>query len=104
MQPIDADALKQDLLKGGFYPYPAVVKCALEAAPTIEQPQWISCAERLPTEEDSNEYDCVLAVKENYGKRLVDSWHYKTVCAHMKDFSYWMPFSFLPEPPKTEIR
>lgn len=112
MRPIDADAfveaIKKDLRK---YPEDDLIYPVMEwfldnikSRPTIEQPTWIPVTERLPTEEDSNEYDCVLAVNESYGERVVDSWHYKTVCDYIKDFSYWMPFSFLPEPPKKSVK
>lgn len=33
MRPIDADALKEDLLKRGFYP--VIVKAAIESLPTL---------------------------------------------------------------------
>lgn len=41
MRPIDADALKQDLLKRNFYP--AIVKCALEDAPAVDSVQVVRC-------------------------------------------------------------
>lgn len=55
---IDADALYEKLIYGttrtiaGGGEYIAVwrIADAINDAPTIEQPQWISCAERLPTE------------------------------------------------------
>ena len=58
MRPIDADALYEKLIYGttrtiaGGGEYIAVwrVSDVIEDAPTIEQPKWISCEERLPDE------------------------------------------------------
>ncbi len=44
MRHIDADALAQDLIRRCFYP--AIVKRAIEDAPTVNE--WISVKERLP--------------------------------------------------------
>lgn len=98
MRRIDADALKQDLLKRGFYP--AIVKCALEAAPTIEQPTWISVDDRLPTEK----VNCIVYYKHAYNDNdgywaidvcFYDGVEFKVNLAYK--VTHWMP---LPEPPK----
>ena len=65
---ISRSALKQDLLNRGFYP--VIVKCALEAAPTVDcegciwanrkRPQKCSCCRRNPDMKD-----CYEERKEN---------------------------------------
>lgn len=57
MRPIDADAAMKKLGGECIAKYPNTFTMGRLAAvreiddmPTIEQPQWISCAERLPTE------------------------------------------------------
>lgn len=41
MRPIDADALKKSLLEKGFYP--AIVKRAIEDAPTVDAVEVVRC-------------------------------------------------------------
>ena len=63
---------------------------------TIQQPKWISCAERLPTAEDANEFGEVLAIDRN-GKRTA---HHIWVFSSSYRPLWWLPFSALPQPPK----
>ena len=101
MRPIDADALKQDLLKKGFYP--AIVKCALEAAPTIEQPTWISVEDRLPIENGKylviREYSAwersLRDISIEFYSTEFEGWFFDGT--KLLGVTHWMP---LPEPPK----
>lgn len=58
MRLIDADALKQDLLRRSFYP--AIVSTALKNAPTIDPYEWISTKDRLPECEHGAETEALL--------------------------------------------
>lgn len=66
----------------------------IENMPTIEQPQWISCAERLP--EKGGTY---LVVEKRTG--VVGTRYYYQSCpdafARNGTITHWMP---LPQPPK----
>lgn len=115
MRLIDADALIAWLKKAGNYlksledskELTRVIGKIIdhvEAMPTIEQPKWISCAKRLPTE--NGKY---LVVHEytfwNRGKRLTMSIEFFSteLCGWFCDgrlltnVTHWMP---LPQPPK----
>ena len=101
MRLIDADALEQDLLKKGFYL--AIVKAALESAPTIEQPAWISVEDRLPDDgEEVLLYDRVfrfyeLGTYHKRGKVLDPYWAIAGNTYPISDYTHWMPLS---QPPK----
>ncbi len=59
--------------------------------------KWISVEERLPTKEDADENESVLAVyKPCEGERY---WPWEVVARYPKLFRCWMP---LPEQPKGE--
>lgn len=56
--------------------------------------EWISVSERLPTEEDANEFGCVLsAVKGEPTK----AFHWTIVADYAEDFPYWMAIPKLPK-------
>lgn len=55
---------------------------------------WISVDDRLPTKEDSDKYEHVLAITRD-GR--VRDWGYELVIFSSKKFTHWMP---LPEPPE----
>ena len=80
--------------------------------PTIEQPKWISCAERLPinewrtfTEElDWEVYPCLCTVKRTDGIRYVTELFFTgenfvdtEYVRYTEQVTHWMP---LPQPPK----
>ena len=103
MRPIDADALLKDINENYDLNYgetlidPCRFAELVEAAPTIEQPTWISVDERLPTAEDANRFGEVLAITKN----LVSSYPYEWIRRDKSNYyMYWLPFSALPEPPK----
>ena len=57
--------------------------------------KWIPVSERLPTEEDADEYETVYAIsKGSYPKQ----WHWTKVAELHDHFTHWMPLP--PEPPK----
>lgn len=58
---------------------------------------WISVADRLPTAEDANPNESVLAILKEDG--FAKSWWYDIVVRHPKEFTHWMP---LPEPPEVD--
>lgn len=107
MRPIDADALKQDLLKKGFYP--AIVKCALKDAPTIKQPTWISVDEEKPkqrrtyfisyifndNEEVSFYGTAMFHPEEDANNGLVKGPHFSNEGVDGMRVTHWMPI-----PPK----
>lgn len=59
--------------------------------------EWISVKERLPTREDANETESILAI--NKDEKYVGRWVWDIVARWPTEFTYWMP---LPEPPKGE--
>lgn len=98
---IDADALfekvKESSEDAGFYtPIYNGFLASIVNAPTIEQPKWISCEERLPTAEDANEYSEMLAIDKNGKRTACQLWTFNSSYKPL----WWMPFSALPEPPK----
>ena len=57
--------------------------------------KWIPVSERLPTEEDADEYETVYAIsKGSYPKQ----WHWAKVAELHDHFTHWMPLP--PEPPR----
>ena len=115
MRPIDADVLSEKILDvvrcvipeseftegytSGLY---AVTK-QIEDEPTIEQPTWISCAERLPTEggtylvcQDFSMWGVEHKVigLEQFVKQF-GGWYCDGL--KIKGITHWMP---LPQPPK----
>ena len=102
MRPIDADAAIKKLGGECIAKYPNTFTMGLLAAmeevgkmPTIEQPTWISCAERLPTAEDANPNESVLAINKDDG--FGRSWIWDIVVRYPQEFTHWMP---IPKPPK----
>lgn len=59
--------------------------------------EWISVKDRLPTREDANETESILAI--NKDDKYVGRWLWDIVARWPTAFTYWMP---LPEPPKGE--
>lgn len=57
--------------------------------------QWIPVTERLPTREDANETESILAIHKADG--YVGRWIWDIVVRYPKEFTHWMP---LPQPPK----
>lgn len=102
---IDADAAMKMLGGEAIAKYPNTFTMGLLAAvkeidnmPTIEQPQWISCAERLP---DENQEVLCLTPDGSFrvfGWTYIDwMWFDDNEWRDEKDVTHWMP---LPEPPK----
>ncbi len=58
--------------------------------------KWIPVTERLPTEEDANEKDLVLAYSNDNRHIIAD---YKSVRLFSHLIAYWMP---LPQPPNSD--
>jgi hypothetical protein len=59
-----------------------------------KQSEWISVKDRLPTKEDADKYEHVLAITRD-GR--VRDWWYELVIFSSKNFTHWMP---LPAPPE----
>lgn len=59
--------------------------------------QWIPVTEKLPTREDANETESILAIHKADG--YVGRWIWDIVARHPKEFTHWMP---LPQPPKED--
>ena len=59
--------------------------------------EWISVEDRLPTREDANETESILAI--NKDERYVGRWVWDIVARWPTEFTYWMP---IPQPPKGE--
>ena len=59
--------------------------------------EWISVKDRLPTREDANETESILAI--NKDEKYVGRWIWDIVARWPNEFTYWMP---LPQPPKGE--
>ena len=59
--------------------------------------KWIPVKDRLPTREDANETESILAI--NKDERYVGRWVWDIVARWPTEFTYWMP---LPKPPKGE--
>lgn len=57
--------------------------------------QWTPVTERLPTRDDANETESILAIHKNDG--FVGRWIWDIVVRFPTEFTHWMP---LPEPPK----
>lgn len=67
----------------------------LEDCDTIEVPRWIPVAERLPTEDDVNYHDLVLA--KHRAAEDAEAWNYRAIVKHPSEFTVWMPMPVLPE-------
>lgn len=59
--------------------------------------RWIPVTERVPTEEDANPNESVLAINKDDG--FARSWIWDIVARWPQEFTHWMP---LPQPPKGE--
>lgn len=112
MRPIDADELKNDLLRMSFYP--AIVAAAIKRAPTINPYEWISVEDRLP---DIDPYGkgryggtrsvrVLCACKQRDGRTFVKEGYYEScgdgnvfwrIPGTIDSVTHWMPS---PEPPK----
>lgn len=59
--------------------------------------RWIPVTERLPTREDANPNESVLAIakKDGFGR----TWIWEIVAEYPQEFTHWQSF---PEPPKEE--
>ena len=93
---IDADALIEDINVWFADSYHLIdsVKERIDAAPTIEQPHWVSCSERLP--ETNGEYLVTRASANLYC--YIDIVKKTNVSGDIaNDIVAWMP---LPEPYK----
>ena len=107
MRPIDADALKKRAIRASTVKLPhtffkAVGTREIDKAPTIEQPTWISCAERLPLyNERVLAYVCgrIEPLTLFYRDLLVEDYWEDDVgrVIRLGAVTHWMP---LPEPPK----
>lgn len=60
--------------------------------------KWIPVTERLPTREDANETESILAIHKDDG--FVGRWIWDIVARFHTEFTHWMA---LPEPPKEEL-
>lgn len=103
---IDADALIEDINVWFADSYHLIdsVKERIDAAPTIEQPHWIPCSERLPDDvEIGEEYPTVIFCTSDgavyvggYEHYLGGKWWYMDTWEdEAKGVVAWMP---LPEP------
>ena len=59
--------------------------------------EWVSVDDRLPTREDANETESILAI--NKDERYVGRWVWDIVARWPTEFTYWMP---IPQPQKGE--
>ena len=59
--------------------------------------EWVPVKDRLPTREDANETESILAI--NKDEKYVGRWVWDIVARWPTEFTYWMP---LPQPPKGE--
>ena len=59
--------------------------------------EWIPVKDRLPTREDANETESILAI--NKDEKYVGRWVWDIVARWPTEFTYWMP---MPQPPKGE--
>lgn len=100
VRPIDADALKDELmyLPGGYAQSFAGKAClmAIDSAPTLgPTPKWISVKDRLPENNDT------YIVTVNDGIQPFSTWEIYHQehgwCTEGGKITHWMP---LPEPPK----
>lgn len=57
--------------------------------------QWIPVTERLPTREDANETESILAIHKADG--YVGRWIWDIVVRYPKEFTHWMPLPQLPK-------
>ena len=67
----------------------------IEHGVTVQE--WVSVKDRLPTREDANETESILAI--NKDERYVGRWVWDIVARWPTEFTYWMP---MPQPPKGE--
>ena len=104
MRLIDADELTTDLIENKRF-YPAIVKRAIEEAPTVQaMGKWISVEDRLP-----NRDELVLCIGAKGGMFLGMIKHFcsfdKSAYAHVPNSNrgryakYWQS---LPKPPQTK--
>lgn len=103
MRPIDADQFGVISLQGKSEDFVEGVKFILEKideAPTVEQPQWIPCSERLPEKEQK-----IYLVTIDYGDGLSCVaprffWDEKRLWNEAEEYiTAWMP---IPRPYKQE--
>lgn len=58
----------------------------VKTAPAIEVPRWIPVTERLPTDDDANEYGYVLGFDKNENYAI---WHKSHFENHPEWFTHW---------------
>ena len=81
---------------GGPRPtYETVASYLMSHGVTVQE--WISVNDRLPTREDANETESILAI--NKDEKYVGRWVWDIVARWPTEFTYWMP---MPQPPKGE--
>lgn len=56
--------------------------------------EWISVKERLPTEEDTNGQDFVIAIDIDDG--VAKLWDWEIVARYSREFVCWMPLPPMP--------
>ena len=78
-----------------FMPTETIANYLVEHGVTVQE--WISVKDRLPTREDANETESILAI--NKDEKYVGRWVWDIVARWPTEFTYWMP---LPQPPKGE--
>ena len=72
-----------------------IVKLQEQIAELRSAQEWVSVNDRLPTREDANETESILAI--NKDERYVGRWVWDIVARWPTEFTYWMP---IPQPPK----
>jgi hypothetical protein len=79
----------------GVQTYEDYAKFLIDEGVTVQE--WISVKYRLPTREDANETESILAI--NKDEKYVGRWVWDIVARWPTEFTYWMP---MPQPPKGE--
>lgn len=74
-----------------------IVKLQEQIAELRSVQTWISVKDRLPTREDANETESILAISKD--EKYVGRWIWDIVARWPDEFTYWMP---IPQPPKGE--
>lgn len=94
MRLIDADKLKQDLLDRSFFP--AIVKRAMENAPTVNPYEWISVEDRLP--ETRTRVLCYFKAEQDYPDLVCENFYYGGGhwLSEGSRATHWMPLPELP--------
>lgn len=72
----------------------------LAEQPTIEQPKWISCAERLPKHGDIVICNTQFFIEVMQWDERSEVWISKTSIHGKQYVDYWLSLKALPQPPK----